>query len=114
MSANEISEVSEEAVTRATAAIDALMAKVKAFRGTLGGDLTSIKAASDRINAEVTKMQQAYSLAQSLLSTPEFSRAVDNAERLVIALEKIQALSETKISVAIFGEAPVADYGAAK
>ena len=106
MSADEIIEVSEEVVLRANASIDSLKDKLKEFRGVLGGDLTSMKSASDRINSEVVKMKQAYIAAQSILTSPEFDKAVQNAERLVVALEKIQALGETKLSVAVFGANP--------
>ena len=47
-------------------------------------------------------MKQAYIAAQTVLTTPEFERAILNAERLAKSLEQISALSTTKLSIAVF------------
>jgi hypothetical protein len=37
-----------------------------------------------------------------MLTSPEFLKAIENAERMASALASIQALTETKVSVAVF------------
>lgn len=91
-----------ESTVRAQAAIDSLRKMLVDFRGSLKNDLTSMKAASERVQNEVCQMQEKYRQAQSLLITPEFEKAIANAERMATALESIQKLTETKISVAVF------------
>jgi aminoglycoside phosphotransferase (APT) family kinase protein len=48
-------------------------------------------------------MQDKYRKAQDILTTPDFMKAIENAERMAAALEAIQKLTETKVSVAVFG-----------
>lgn len=92
-----------ESTVRAQAAVDKLKATLVDFRGTVKNDLSSMKAASERVQNEVLQMQDKYRQAQDLLTTPEFMQAIHNAERMATALKAIQELTETKVSVAIFG-----------
>jgi SOS-response transcriptional repressor LexA len=62
-----------------------------------------MKAASERVQNEVLQMQDKYRKAQDILTTPDFMKAIENAERMAAALEAIQKLTETKVSVAVFG-----------
>lgn len=94
--------VSVEASERATQALEKLEGKLKSFRSVLGNDLTSIKAASQRVNTEVSGMTAQYAAAQALLTSPEFDRAIANAERMATALEAISRLSDTSLNVSIF------------
>lgn len=94
--------VSVEASERATQALEKLEGKLKSFRSVLGNDLTSIKAASQRVNTEVAGMSAQYAAAQALLTSPEFDRAIANAERMATALEAISRLSDTSLNVSIF------------
>lgn len=94
---------SEEAADRAKSAIERLETHLAAFRSKIGNDLTSIKAASQRVQTEVQSMSDKYVVAQSILTSPEFEKALLNAERMATALKAISELSDTKLSVAVFG-----------
>lgn len=91
-----------ECAERATAAVERLGAVVKGFRETVKNDTASMKAASDRVQSEVLQMAAKYKQAQDLLTSPDFERAIANAERMAAALEAISRLAETKLSVAVF------------
>lgn len=99
----EASIAATESTVRAQASIDKLRATLVDFRGSLKNDLTSMKAASERVQNEVLQMQEKYKQAQAMLTTPEFMQAIQNAERMALALKAIQELTETKVSVAVFG-----------
>lgn len=99
----EASIAATESTVRAQASIDKLRATLVDFRGSIKNDLTSMKAASERVQNEVLQMQEKYRQAQALLTTPEFMQAIQNAERMATALKAIQELTETKVSVAVFG-----------
>lgn len=98
----EASIVSSEAAERAQADITKLRATLDGFRGAIKNDMTSMKAASDRVQNEVQQMRDRYKQAQDMLTTPDFMKAIENAERMATALQAIQKLTETKISVAVF------------
>lgn len=91
-----------ESSDRAVNAITGLRKTVQSFKGEIKNDLSSMKAASDRVQSEVMQMGKAYKQAADLLITPEFKQAIENAERLAAALKAIQDLSATKVSVAVF------------
>lgn len=93
----------------AEVALKSLKTLLDKFKSTLGNDITSIKAAGARVQSEMIQMKQAYQVAQSILTTPEFERAVANAERMAVALKSISELSETKLSVAVFSGGPEKD-----
>lgn len=99
----EASIAATESTVRAQASIDKLKATLVDFRGSIKNDLTSMKAASERVQNEVMQMQEKYKQAQAMLTTPEFMQAIQNAERMAAALKAIQELTETKVSVAVFG-----------
>lgn len=99
----EASIAATESTVRAQASIDKLKTTLVDFRGSIKNDLTSMKAASERVQNEVMQMQEKYKQAQAMLTTPEFMQAIENAERMAVALKAIQELTETKISVAVFG-----------
>lgn len=98
----ETSIVSSEAAERAQADVAKLRATLDAFRGAVKNDMTSMKAASDRVQTEVQQMRDRYKQAQDMLTSPDFLKAIENAERMATALQAIQKLTETKISVAVF------------
>lgn len=98
----EISIVSSEAAERAQADIAKLRSTLDGFRSAIKNDMTSMKAASDRVQTEVQQMRDRYKQAQDMLTTPDFMKAIENAERMATALQAIQKLTETKISVAVF------------
>lgn len=92
-----------ECTDRAKEAVQRLQQTIDGFRANIKNDLSSMKAASERVQNEVMQMQQKYLKAQEILTTPQFIQAIQNAERMAVALESIQKLTETKISVAVFG-----------
>lgn len=91
-----------ESTARAQSSVDNLKKTLVDFRGSIKNDLTSMKAASERVQTEVLQMRDKYKQAQDLLNSPEFVKAIENAERMAKALESIQKLNETKVSVAVF------------
>lgn len=91
-----------ESTTRAQASVETLKKTLVDFRGSIKNDLTSMKAASERVQNEVLQMRDKYKQAQEMLISPEFLKAIENAERMASALAAIQALTETKVSVAVF------------
>lgn len=99
----EASIAATESTQRAQSAVDKLKSSLVDFRGTIKNDLSSMKAASERVQNEVQQMRERYKQAQDMLTSPEFIKAVENAERMAAALDSIQKLTETKISVAVFG-----------
>ena len=101
--AMDIEQHAVEVSGAAEEALKSLKASLEKFRSTLANDLTAIKAASSRVQSETLQMKQAYQAAQSMLTTPEFERGVANAERMAVALRAISELSETRLSVAVFG-----------
>ena len=98
----EASIAATESTLRAQASVDNLRKTLVDFRGTIKNDLSSMKAASERVQSEVLQMRDKYKQAQDLLTSTEFVQAIENAERMAKALESIQRLTETKISVAVF------------
>ena len=98
----DIEQVAVETTGAANGALKELKVTLDKFKSTIANDLTAIKAASTRVQSETLQMKQEYMAAQQLLTTPDFERAIANAERLATALTAIQALNETKVSVAVF------------
>lgn len=91
-----------ESGDRAIASITKLRTTLNSFKGEIKNDLSSLKASSERVQNEVMQMGKAYKQAADILITPEFKQAIENAERLVVALKAIQNLTSTKVSVAVF------------
>lgn len=98
----EASIAATESTNRALLSVDTLKKTLLDFRGSIKNDLTSMKAASERVQNEVLQMREKYKQAQDLLNSPEFVKAIENAERMATALQAIQTLTETKVSVAVF------------
>jgi len=91
-----------ESAERAQSSIAQLRRTIEDFRGAIKNDMTSMKAASERVQNEVLQMGKAYKQAADILIAPDFKQAIENAERLVTALQAIQQLTSTKVSVAVF------------
>lgn len=107
--AMDIEQQAVEVSGAAEAALKTLKESLDKFKSTLANDLTSIKAAASRVQNETLQMKQSYQAAQAILTTPEFERAMANAERMAVALKAISELSETKLSVAVFSGGPSKD-----
>jgi hypothetical protein len=97
----EVHVAATESTERAIQAVKALDATVSDFNKNLKNDLVSMKAASQRIQSESLQMRDRYLEAQAVLTSPEFERAIQNAERMAIALQSLAALSETSLSVSV-------------
>ena len=82
--------------------MEKLAATVKQFTSNTKNDIASMKAASERVQAEVDRMEAKYKKAQQVLTSPEFQLAIENAERMAIALDAISKLQHTKLTVALF------------
>jgi len=91
-----------ESADRAQDAINKLKETVDEFRASVKNDIASMKAASERVQNEVIQMRDKYKQAQEMLTNPEFLQAIANAERMAAALNAIQHLTDTKVSVAVF------------
>lgn len=102
----EIEIVATESANRANTSLENLDVTVRKFRERIKNDLSSMKASSDRVQSEVSQMSEKYKAAQEILTSPVMEKAIANAERLAIALKQISELSETKLSVAVFGPGP--------
>jgi len=98
----DIEQAAVEMTGAANNALKELKITLDKFRSTIANDLTAIKAASSKVQSETQQMKKDYLDAQFVLTTPDFERAIANAERLASALSSIQALNETKVSVAVF------------
>ena len=98
----ETSIAAVESADRAQDAINKLKETVDEFRSVVKNDISSMKAASERVQNEVIQMRDKYKQAQDMLTTPEFMQAIANAERMAAALDSIQKLTDTKVSVAVF------------
>ena len=96
-----------ESVDRATVSMDRLRAAVKGFGSEIKNDLASLKAASQRVQTESEQMRTRYIAAQQVLTSPEFERAIVNAERMAVALKALADLSQTDLSVSVLaGKSP--------
>lgn len=102
----EIHVAATESSDRAISAIGKLKETVDGFRNVVKNDLVSMKAASERVQNEVSQMQSKYRVAVELLTNQDFEKALANAERMAAALQQIQQLSKTKISFAVFEGSP--------
>lgn len=92
---------SVEATERANTALQKLDEAVKSFRSRVGNDLTSMKAASQRVQTEVQTMSKEYQQACALLNSIEFQTAIVNAERMAAALKTLNEVSAAKINVEV-------------
>jgi hypothetical protein len=102
----EIEIAATESTDRAIAAVTKLKETVDGFRSVVRNDMVSMKAASERVQSEVSQMQSKYKMAVDLLTNQDFEKALANAERMAAALQQIQQLSKTKISFAVFEGSP--------
>jgi hypothetical protein len=100
----ELEEIAKQAADKAESAVESLHKTLESFRGKVKNDVTSIKAAAERVQDETARMRKNYECATSILNSPEFVKAVENAERMAAALEAIARLQQTKIAFAVFGE----------
>jgi hypothetical protein len=100
----ELETVAKESSARVEQELQRVKQVVMSFRETTKNDLSSLKAASDRVQTETLKMSKHYKEAVDVLTNPQFMQAIENAERLASALTAIQNLNQTKLSFAVFGQ----------
>jgi len=94
-----------ESRQRAQASIDSLRETVTKFSAEIKNDLSSMKAASQRVQTEAAQMRERYTQAQAILTSPEFERAIENAERMAVALKSLSELSATNLNVSVLAAA---------
>ena len=76
---------------------------VKQFRSAAKNDVAAAKSSAVAVEESVVRMKRAYDSAVERLTAPDFTEAVQNAERLAAALQAIEKLTATKVSFAVFG-----------
>lgn len=95
-----------DAVDKSNAAMAHLRKTLDQFRSVIGNDLTSIKAASSRVQTETQAMAKRYQEAAQALTSPEFERAIQNAERMASAMKALGEISSTRINLSILDGQP--------
>lgn len=71
------------------------------FRGEVKNDISSVKAQAVATEETVNRIGKAYAATARLLTTPEFERALSNAERMAAALKAISDLNSHSITFAV-------------
>ena len=99
-----LDEIASEAANKSNQSMQELLKTVDEFRGSIKNDLASMKAASDRVETEVRRMSKSYAEAAQALTSSQFTAAVENAERLAAALEKISQLRGQRIDLTFLAE----------
>ena len=74
-----------------------------AFRGAIKNDLASISSSADRSQKESQKINEAYSKTISLLTSENMERAIENAERLAVALKTISEINPSALTLSLQG-----------
>lgn len=98
-------EIASEAATKSAQSMTTLLKTVDEFRANIRNDLTSMKAASERVEGEVKRMSSAYKDAAQVLTSAQFVEAVANAEKLAAALEKISQLRGQRLDIKLMADA---------
>jgi type I site-specific restriction endonuclease len=93
-----------ECADRAIEAVEKLNAVVDKFSKNYKNDLVSMKAVSQRIQDETSRMREKYLATQELLTSADFERAIANAERMATALKAISEVSSAHLSVSLLKE----------
>ena len=79
---------------------------VESFRSTIKNDMASIAASADRTQKECAKMNVAYKTTLDTLLSQDMQKAIENAERLAAALEKIAEVKGHKLTFAVLDSTP--------
>lgn len=87
--------------------VDAYMGRVRDLKSRLQNDSASIKASAERIEKEMARVHQATSTAVNALISPEMERAIENAERLALALQSISETRESTVKFSVIEKSGV-------
>lgn len=94
-------EMVEERIRACDEALERYKQLVTKFRGEVKNDLSSVQAGARATEEAVQRMGKAYAATTSMLTTPEFTRALENAERMAVALKAISELQSHSITFAV-------------
>lgn len=76
------------------------------FRGALKNDVASISAASSKLRNEVEGMVKTFNHLLAAWGSDTMKAALDNAERMAVALEKISQVQNSQITFAVIDKKP--------
>jgi hypothetical protein len=71
--------------------------KMKAFRGVVKNDIVSLEASARKTTEAVHKMNTAYGNVITQLTSDDMVTAIQNAERLVVAMQALATLQAHKL-----------------
>lgn len=83
--------------------------KLKDFRSAVKNDIASLEASGRSAFAAVNKIRDAHNKTIEVMNSAEMVQAIENAERLATALERIQALKSHKLTLAVLDASPKGD-----
>lgn len=78
--------------------------KLTGFRDVAKNDLHSLEAAARKTKEAATKLTTAYADVIVQLNSEDFSRAVENAERLVVAMKALSELQAHKLVFSVLDQ----------
>lgn len=79
------------------------------FRSEVKNDVASLEASTRKTTEAVQRMVTAYGKVIETLNGPEFLKAVENAERLAVALSSLANLQPHKLTLAVVDQTKPAD-----
>lgn len=99
-------EIIAEQLKTVEATLDRYKQTVLRFRSEVKNDIASIKSAASATEDTVNRIGKAYMGTARMLTTPEFERAIQNAERMATALKAIADLQSHSITFAVLDRKP--------
>jgi len=96
----------EEQTAEVGRVIDRYQVVVREFRATVKNDISSVKASAVATEETVNRIGKAYKETAAMLITPNFVRALENAERMAAALKAISELQSHSITFAVLDRKP--------
>jgi hypothetical protein len=98
-------QVGEEMIQEQLKALDDTVSRYNAlvtkFRGEVKNDVASVKAQAVATEDTVRRIGKAYAETTRMLTSPEFERALANAERMAAALKAVAELNSHSITFAV-------------
>lgn len=83
--------------------------KLKDFRSMVRNDIASLEASGQSAFKAVNKIRDAHNKTIEIMNSADMVKAIENAERLADALERIQALKSHKLTLAVLDASPKAE-----
>ena len=80
--------------------------KLKDFRAMVKNDISSLEASGRNAFVAVNKIREAHNKTIEIMTSAGMVQAIENAERLATALERIQALKSHKLTLAVLDASP--------